>query len=215
MRFLRSGRSRSRQTPVQSEPTRQAAPPLPAAPLTSIRIGTPRQERDLGRRDVELAYDRVFIPSLVLDHTELMLRQHGMAGEEGLGIWAGTLSGGDSFVSTLVLPRVVGSGRFHGAITPQTAAAVFSELDLLDLVPIAQIHSHPRSAFLSHIDAERPFVAVPGFLSIVVPSFGFVDLADVSLWRAFEFHGRDQWRELGEAERHERLIIDPSIVRID
>ncbi len=200
---------------MTGEQQRHVARQPPAAPLTTVRFGAPREERDLGRRDAELIYNRVFIPSLILDHTELMLRQHGVAGEEGFGVWAGTLSGGDAFVSTLVLPRVEGKARLHGQITPQTTAAVFAELDLLDLVPIAQIHSHPMSAFLSSIDAERPLVAVPGFLSIIVPAFGFVDLADVSLWRAYEFHGREQWRELDEPERRERLIIDPSILRID
>jgi hypothetical protein len=107
----------------------------------------------------------VFLPSLVIDHTDLMLRQHGAAGEEGFGVWAGTLAGGDAFVSTLVVPRVEGGGRFHGEVTPATAARVFEELDLLDLVPIAQIHSHPKAAYLSLIDAERPFVAVGGFLA--------------------------------------------------
>ncbi len=70
-------------------------------------------------------------------------------------------------------------------------------------------------AFLSPIDAERPLVATPGFLSIIIPSFGFVDLADVDVWRAYEFHGRNNWRELDLAERRRRLIVDPSLLRID
>jgi hypothetical protein len=57
-------------------------------------------------------------------------------------------------------------------------------------------------------------VAVEGFLSVVVPSFGFIDLADVRLWRVYEFHGRDNWFELDEHERQRRLIIDPSLLRI-
>ena len=144
-----------------------------------------------------------------------MLRQHGTAGDEGFGLWAGTLAGGDAFVSTLVIPRIDSVSHLHGVITDETTAAVFNELDSLDLVPLVEIHSHPRDAFLSPIDAERPMVAVEGFLSIVVPSFGFVDLADVSLWRAYEFHGRDNWIELNESERRRRLIIDPSLLRIE
>jgi hypothetical protein len=151
----------------------------------------------------------------VVDHTELMLRQHGAAGGEGFGLWAGTLSGGDAFVSTLVVPRVEGGGRFHGEVSPSTTARVFEELDLLDLVPIAQIHSHPEAAYLSSIDAERPLVAVAGFLSLIVPDFGFFDLADVGRWRAYEYHGRDKWRELDVDERLRRLIIDPSLIRIN
>jgi hypothetical protein len=187
---------------------------VPNAPLTLARIGAPRVARDLGRRNTELSYNRVFVPSVLIDHTELLLRQHGACGDEGFGIWAGTLAGGDAFVSTLLVPKIEGGG-FHGEVSAATTAMLLDELDLLDLVPIAQIHSHPGEAFLSPIDAERPLVAAPGFLSIIVPSFGFVDLADVTLWRAYEFHGRNNWRELDEAERRRRLIVDPSLLRID
>jgi hypothetical protein len=202
---------RKRGAPDPSAP----APANVSSPLTTVRVGSPRLGRALGRRNVPLAYDRVFVPSLVIDHTELMLRQHGAAGDEGFGLWAGTLAGGDAFVSTLVIPRVDTVGRFHGMISEETTAAVLNELDHLDLVPLVEIHSHPRDAFLSPIDAERPMVAVKGFLSVVVPSFGFVDLADVSLWRVYEFHGRDNWTELNEGERQRRLIIDPSLLRIE
>lgn len=212
MRFSIPGhKKRSASTP----PAAAAQPANVSSPLTSVRVGSPRLQRALGRRSVALVYDRVFIPSLVIDHTELMLRQHGAAGEEGFGLWAGTLAGGDAFVSTLLIPGVDTVGRFHGVVSDETTATVLDELDYLDLVPIVEIHSHPREAFLSPIDAERPMVAVKGFLSIVVPSFGFIDLADVGMWRVYEFHGRDNWFELNEGERRRRLIIDPSLIRIE
>ena len=182
--------------------------------LSTARVGAPSIARVLGRRDMEFAYQRVFLPSLVVDHTELMLRQHGLTGEEGFGVWAGTLAGGDAFVSTLVIPHMESEGQFHGEISEKTVGEMLEGLDRLDLVPIAQIHSHPQSALLSEIDAQRPVVAVPGFLSIVVPSFAFVDLADIELWRVYEFHARRQWRELDGGERAERLIIDPSILQV-
>ena len=91
----------------------------------------------------------------------------------------------------------------------------WTSLTSFDLVPIAQIHSHPQDAFLSPTDAQRPIIAARGFLSIVIPGFGFVDLADVGLWRAYEFHARDDWRELDQPERDRRFVIDPSLLRID
>jgi hypothetical protein len=211
MRFSISGRN------LLDGNTRRAttAPAAGPPPLTTIRVGAPEHPRALGRRSGALSYDRIFVPSLVIDHTELMLRQHGAAGGEGFGLWAGTLSGGDAFVSTLVVPRVDGGGCFHGEVSPSRTARVFEELDLLDLVPITQIHSHPEAAYLSSIDAQRPLVAVAGFLSLIVPDFGFFDLVDVGRWRAYEYHGRDKWRELDVDERKRRLIIDPSLIRID
>jgi hypothetical protein len=213
MRFSIPGRRKrgAQRLPIPAPPATSNV----GSPLTTVRVGNPRIQRALGRRGVALEYDRVFIPALVIDHTELMLRQHGAAGEEGFGLWAGTLAGGDAFVSTLVIPGIETLGLFHGVISEGTTAAVFDELDHLDLVPILEIHSHPGAAFLSPSDAERPMVAVNGFLSVVVPAFGFIDLPDVGLWRVYEFHGRDNWVELDEGERCRRLIIDPSLLRIE
>jgi hypothetical protein len=91
---------------------------------------------------------------------------------------------------------------------------VLSTLDERDLVPILQVHSHPRAAFLSETDAIRPLVAVPGFISVVIPDFGFVDLTDVSLWSVHQYLGPQAWRELAADEREARFIIDDSVIRV-
>ncbi|HUE60676.1 MAG TPA: hypothetical protein VMO88_13940 [Acidimicrobiales bacterium] len=173
-----------------------------------------RELHSFGRRDVDFAFDRVFIPSLVLDHTELVMRQAGVHGDEGFAVWAGTLSGGDAHMATLVIPRR--SGRpTHGEVSADTTANVLRALDERDLVPIMQLHSHPHQAFLSDEDAIRPLVAVPGFISVVIPNFGFVDLADVSLWSAHEYGGPNRWREWDDAEKRRRFIIDDSLIWVD
>lgn len=182
--------------------------------LGTVRVAAPTGPRELGRRDKALAYQRLFIPSLVIDQTEAMLRRYGNYGEEGIGLWAGTLAGGDGFVSTLVTPGVSSQGRFHGELSADTMAAVLARLDELDLVLLAQIHSHPREAFLSSIDAERPAIAVAGFISVVIPDFGFVDVADVDTWAAYEYFAAERWSELDAAARRERLIVDPSLLAI-
>ncbi|MHB8341110.1 MAG: hypothetical protein ACYDB7_08035 [Mycobacteriales bacterium] len=173
-----------------------------------------RKTRSLGRRDVDFGFDRVFIPTLVVDHTELVLRQAGVHGDEGFAVWAGTLADGDAHVATLVIPRASG-GATHGEISADTTANLLSALDERDLVPIMQLHSHPRAAFLSEVDAIRPLVAVPGFISVVIPNFGFVDLADIGLWSAHEYGGPDRWHELDHDERMRRFVIDDSVIRVD
>jgi len=172
-----------------------------------------QQTRSFGRRDAEFGFDRVFIPSLIVDHTELVMRQAGVHGDEEFVVWAGTLSGGDAHVATLVIPRASG-GSTHGEITADTTANVLSALDDRDLVPIMQLHSHPRRAFLSEEDAIRPLVAVSGFISVIIPSFGFVDLADTGLWSAHQYQGPGRWRELNDGERR-RFVIDDSVIRVD
>jgi hypothetical protein len=103
----------------------------------------------------------------------------------------------------------------HGEISAETTGHVLTSLDARDLVPILQLHTHPRSAFLSDTDAIRPIVAVPGFISVVIPDFGFVDLADVRLWSAHEFGGSRGWRELDVDERQRRFVVDDSLIRVD
>ena len=188
----------------------------PAHPLTAVRVSPAGAAvpRSLGRRDAEFEFDRVFIPSLVIDHTELAMRHAGTMGYEGFAVWAGTLAGGHAHVSTLVLPRAATDG-WHGELTPETTAAVLTALDERDLVPVMQLHTHPRRAFLSETDAIRPLVAVPGFISVVISDFGFTDLADVRRWSAHEYVRPGQWREVGADERAQRFIIDDSVIRVD
>lgn len=209
MPFSIIGRRRggSRQGPS----TETSAP----APLTTVSVvgPSPRTVRSLGRREAEFGFDRLFIPSLVIDHTELALRQAGVNADEGFALWAGSLAAGDAYTSTLVLPRA-STGPTHGVISEQTTAGVLNALDERDLVPIAQVHTHPHEAWLSKTDAIRPLVAVNGFISIIVPDYGFVDLSDVRLWSAHEYLGARRWRELDSVERHRRLIIDDSIIRV-
>jgi hypothetical protein len=209
-----AGRSRKRRSaPASPGPTLSGQA---TAPLTTVRVAvaSPPTPRSSGRRDVDFAFDRMFIPSLVADHTELVLRQAGVQGHEGFAIWAGTLAGGDAHVGTLVVPRA-SSGPGHGEISRETTGRVLNALDERDLVPMAQLHTHPRRAYLSPTDAIRPLVAAPGFLSIVIPDFGFVDLADVGLWSAHQYLGPGRWRELDGSERSRRFIIDDSVIRVD
>lgn len=179
-----------------------------------VSAATAAVPRSLGRRDADFTYDRVFVPSLVVDHTELVLRQAGVQGHEGFAVWAGTLAGGDAHVATLLVPRAT-SDASHGVVTPETTATVLTALDERDLVPVLQLHSHPRRAFLSETDAIRPLVAVAGFISVVIPDFGVVDLTDVGLWSAHQYVRPGQWRELDARERVRRFIIDDSVIRVD
>jgi hypothetical protein len=187
-----------------------------AYPLTAVRASPAAAAvpRSLGRRDAEFAFDRVFVPSLVVDHTELVLRQAGVQGHEGFTVWAGTLAGGNAHIGTLIVPRAT-TDAWHGEVTPETTAAVLSALDERDLVPVVQLHSHPQQAFLSETDAIRPLIAVAGFISVVIPDFGFVDLANVGRWSAHQYARPGQWREMDADERARRFIIDDSVIRVD
>jgi hypothetical protein len=209
MRFSIAGRRRKRQLDA-------VEPAQSPTSLAAVRVTTAaaRATRSFGRRDADFAFDRVFIPSLIIDQTELVLRQAGIHGNEGFAVWAGTLAGADAHVSSLVVPRATG-GSIHGEISAKTTANVLDALDERDLVPVLQLHTHPRRAFLSEEDAIRPLVAVTGFISVVIPDFGFVGLDNVTLWSAHEYVGLGQWHELDTEERNRRFVVDDSIIRVD
>ncbi|MDA8047400.1 MAG: hypothetical protein M0Z30_19550 [Actinomycetota bacterium] len=128
-------------------------------------------------------------------------------------LWAGTLAGDSGHVSSVVVPRI-SAGAAHGEVSVDTTAQILDALDRRDLVPLAQLHTHPQAAFLSETDAIRPVVAVPGFLSIVIPDFAFVDLAEPERWSAHEFQGAGQWQELDREQKARRFVIDDSIIRV-
>jgi proteasome lid subunit RPN8/RPN11 len=172
------------------------------------------QLRSFGRRETEFSFGRVFIPSLIVDHTELLLRQAGIHGDEGFAVWAGTIAGGDAYVCSLVIPRAT-AGPTHGEISAETTANVLNALDERDLVPLLQLHTHPTRAWLSDTDAIRPLVAAPGFISVVISDFGYIDLADVTAWSAHEFVAPRSWRDLALEERRARLIIDDSVIHVN
>lgn len=180
--------------------------------LAQARIGS-RGPRNLGRRTGPLRWNRLIVPTHVIDGTELVLRLAGVRGEEGMVLWAGTIAGDVAFISTVVVPEVEATGM-DGNVPAETVADFLRLMDHHDLLPIAQLHSHPRRAFLSPVDATRPVVANPGFMSIIVPSFGFVDVADTSTWSMHEYLGAGAWRALTRTEATGRVVVDPSLLYV-
>lgn len=169
--------------------------------------------QDFGRRNSRYRFRRLVVPSLIADYTSFLLRQAGAGGAERFLVWAGTLAGGDGFVSTVMLPRTA-RRAMHSEVRSAVAGRVLEALDARDLVPLAQVHSHPAEAFLSLTDRQRPLISMPGFWSIVVPDFGFV-APDPRRWAVYEFKIGERWRELAAAERAERVVLDASLVNVE
>lgn len=51
---------------------------------------------------------------------------------------------------------------------------------------IAQLHTHPGTAFHSHTDDIGSMLLFDGQLSIVIPHYGFVDPLDVDQWKVYK-----------------------------
>jgi hypothetical protein len=155
--------------------------------------------------------ETIRITTRILSETRSYLQQFGHRHVEGYLCWAGHPIGGSSVEITSCIfppnwkPADSSSGfletGIHRVFGMGQAVAQRGELIF------AQVHSHPYEAFHSYIDDERPISHRPGFISIVVPRFGFIRMKDLRECKVFEYLGSGRWRELSQAEVRKRFII--------
>ena len=153
----------------------------------------------------------IIIPRRILSETKAYLQKFGRQNSEGYLCWAGYPLGETSVkITSCVFPPnwepenssfgflEIGIHRAFGMgqVVAQRGELIF-----------AQVHSHPYEAFHSHIDDERPLSHRPGFLSIVVPYFGFVELKDLKECKVFEYLGSGRWKEFSQSEVKRKFII--------
>ena len=191
---------------VRTSPT-LAKDPLSHLAIASPTFPVPRVSR---RRKVDfIPFDSLVVPSSCIDLTALLFRQNGQFGEERFVVWAGTLVRNEGFVSTILAPY---EGSGSGWISPESSAEAHEALGRRDLVPLAQVHSHPGRAYLSSIDRENPFFMCRGFLSIVVPNFGFVDMKNTGNWKVYRYESLRKWTELSPEEVERSIIVDDAVI---
>jgi proteasome lid subunit RPN8/RPN11 len=180
-------------------------------PRVSWRVSTEIPNRTpIGRRRIDFApFTFLVIPSFCVDYTESLLRDYGKTGRERFLIWAGTLKDDFAFVSTIIVPP---NGR--GFVSADTVARIYQHLDGRDLVPLAQVHTHPYEAFLSSVDSRAPFFSARGFLSIIIPNFASESLRDLSNWKVYRYLSNKRWKELSRAEIESSVVIDDSAVMV-
>lgn len=195
---------------------RAAATAAPPEPLTILTVSgvEPVVSHALGRRKGDLKFDRLFVPSMVADYTFLLLRSAGINGNEKFIAWAGIRAGTDAIVTTVVNPRAASSGM-HGEIPAEVVARVFEALNARDLLPLAQVHSHPAGSEISSTDRQRPMVAIKGFWSVIIPDFGFGASVDTANWGVYEYESPRNWHSLDENEITRRLVVDDSVIKVD
>lgn len=190
-----------------STPTALASEHLSHLAIASVIYPVPRMSR---RRKVDFVpFDLLVVPSSCIDLTALLLRQNGQAGQERFVIWAGMLVGTQGFVSTILAPA---DGNGSGWVSPESSAKAHEALARRDLVPLAQLHSHPGRAYLSSIDRESPFFMCRGFLSVVVPNFGFVDMKNPRNWKVYRYESPRRWTELTPEEVERSIIVDDAVI---
>lgn len=117
---------------------------------------------------------------------------------EAIVLWAGRAGrDGVAVISHLLMPRFV-SRRDFLTIPQDERVELARYLRAEGLLAFADLHTHPRQAFLSDADIARPFSVRDGFYAAVIPDFAV--RAPGEGWRFYEAQARI-WTEIDPKER--------------
>lgn len=154
--------------------------------------------------------ERIHIPFFILTNTLEHLKLYGAKGMECTTCWRGKLIGEHEAVITAVDCPVQYSTMLGARVDPSEVAKIYFRLYERKEILLGQIHSHPNVTFHSLIDDSYPIVYKLGFLSIVVPDYGFIEPKDFFLKSAvYEYQGQRHWYSLKPEEVKARLKVLP------
>lgn len=167
------------------------------------------------RRGVPNKPERFQIPFAVIEATARLMRRFGAERRECYVWWGGYFDSlGTGQVLTAILPETPTEyGRIH--LDRRELRVLQETLRGLDQVLLFELHTHPPGAGgQNEVDAAHPAAPYPGFITVVVPDFGDVNLADLSECHVYEYVGEKRWRELGSQEIRSRFIVDRTDVPV-
>lgn len=124
--------------------------------------------------DAFLGLEMIRVPTDVVAEIQAHLAERGRNGFEGVGFWAGRITGRLFQVEAAVIPVQRATSNASGVAVVVDSNELFRLnvwLHRKRLTLIAQVHSHPDLAYHSEADDAYPMVTKVGALSIVVPDF--------------------------------------------
>lgn len=142
-----------------------------------------------------------------LNDTWSLMREPGRDGFEAAVLWIGPVDAHRrAVVGRVVRPRQWATRTASGvgvALDPDALTDLI--LSLEGEIVLARLHTHPTSAYHSHVDDHNTVIGHPGAISIVVPDFaaGPPDLHTCSV-NVLDTLG---WREIRQSEIAERIHI--------
>jgi hypothetical protein len=135
----------------------------------------------------------------VIKATQRLLCEGSDGWREAIVLWAGRADGdGTALVSHVVAP-LFDSGPDWLTIPLEERSVVVQFVRRERLLLFADLHTHPRGAFLSPADRARPFSARRGFYAVVIPDFAQGSPGDG--WRFYEADADATWPEVRARER--------------
>ena len=143
------------------------------------------------------------LDSSVLLRTQESLRTLSAAGSESYVVWVGELSDKRGRVKD-VWPLEAEASAFHARVAFNHILALASRVQDKGWFILAQIHTHPATAFHSRVDDASPISSQAGFISIVVPEFAKRE--PLVGWAVYEHLGRGRWRRIRRSELRARFV---------
>lgn len=142
-----------------------------------------------------------------LHGTWSLMREPGRDGFEAAVLWIGPVDlHGRAVVGRAVRPRQWATRTARGVgVALDPGALTNLILGLEHEIVVARLHTHPTSAYHSHVDDSNAVIGHPGAISIVVPDFaaGPPDLHACSV-NVLDPEG---WREIPQSEIAQRIDI--------
>ena len=145
-----------------------------------------------------LGIEAINIPARVVNSTFDFLQKYGHKQLESHSIWVGRKTNAEFNVLDAWFP-VQNNSCVSYEVPEAEEFKINVKLNRQNLVAIAQIHTHPTSAFHSAIDDEGSELVLPGSLSIVIPNFGFIKRDAFVQWEIYRHTGRS-WEPLSDQE---------------
>lgn len=142
----------------------------------------------------------------VVEGTIRHLRLSAQISCEAVCHWLGSHRGQFAEVNTLWMPVFTATAVSYD-IGSLEMLRLKQELDRRGLSLLAQVHSHPGSAFHSSRDDLTAASPWPGFISIVVPNFGRLSSSFLDSVECFELLGDCKWNHWNPKEKRRRLVI--------
>jgi len=152
------------------------------------------------------------IPLKAIEYTDQILKEYAdlTPSNEGLVYWAGILKNNHYIVKAVIAPE---TDSDYGRVSTSHKSNLNFVLALneLDLIQLAQVHSHPGS-WVDHSDGDDTYAAfkIEGLVSIVVPEYsirGLIPLTQCGIHRYFnsDFH------RLSDKYVQRHLVINPQL----
>lgn len=151
---------------------------------------------------------RIYIPYSILVKTSNFLRSKGKNSKEGMVFWSGILvDKNEAKILRCIIPNQECT-PIGVRIPLDSSLKISLELSKRKELLFAQVHSHPGMVFHSTIDDYNPITDKPGFFSIVVPNYGFVNPSRFYSWGIYEYKGYGRWKRLSLDEAKRRFVIE-------